>query len=289
VQSTEPSVQTVEVGDVTTKAARFGDGLPLAWIVGPSVIEEQSLMANAAERLKKLGEKLEVPVVFKSSYERDNRASEDCYEGPGIDEGLELLAWIRKEFELPVVADVHRVDDLAAAREVLDMIQIPALLCEQTSLLVAAAQTGRVINVQKGPFLAPEAMAAPVARIVSQGNTRILLTEHGASFGYDDRIADMTAIPTMKELGYPVIFDARHQIGAPERLPAEASDPNPHEFVAVLLRSAIAAGANGVFLESHPHPSEARSSSGQFPLDRLEDLMTSARDLADLIRTQGHA
>lgn len=272
MEPTEP-VRTVEVGDATAATVRFGAGLALPFIAGPAVIEDQPLMANAAERLKKLSEKLEVPVVFKSSYEREGA-------GPGLDLGLELLAWIRKEFELPVLCDVHRIEDLAAAREVLDVIQIPAILCQQTPLLVAAAETGNVLNVQKSQHLAPSALRDPVDQIEEAGNNRLLLTERGASFGYDDLIADMTAIPTMQALGYPVIFNAGHPV---------RQDP-ASEFVSVLMRAAIAAGANGIALETHPHPpAAAADNTRQFPLDRLEDLMTLARDLATLIRTQQHA
>ena len=284
------TINTIEVGDATTRTVRFGPGQPLAWILGPCVVEDQALMANTAERLKKLSEKLGVPVVFKSSYEKDNRTSEESYQGPGLEEGLELLAWLRKEFELPVLSDVHRVEDLAAAREVLDVIQIPAFLCQQTSLVVAAAKTGKPLNVKKGQFLAPGGMQSPVGKIERAGNRRILLTERGVSFGYHDLVADMTAIPTMQEFGYPVVFDAGHQVrryGIPSDNPAGG---NSKEFIPVLLRAAIGAGANGVFLECHPNPAHARcDAASQFPLDRLEDLMAQARDLADLIRAQGHA
>ncbi len=283
-------VKIIEVGDATTETVRFGPGLPLAWIVGPCVIEDQRLMADTAERLKKLSEKLDVPVIFKSSYEKDNRTSEQSYQGPGCDEGLEMLAWIRKEFALPVLSDVHRVEDLAAAREVLDVIQIPAFLCQQTSLVVAAGETGLPVNVKKGQFLAPAAMASSVGKIERTGNERILLTERGASFGYHDLIADMTAIPTMQGLGYPVIFDAGHQVrryGIPS---THSESGNPKEFIPVLLRAAVAAGANGIFLESHPNPSEALcDAASQYPLAQLEVLMRQTRDLARLMREQGHA
>ena len=281
------AMKTIKVGDATSGIVRFGHGLPLVWITGPCVVEDQPIMANCAERLKKLSEKLDLPIVFKSSYEKDNRSSEESYQGPGIDEGLEMLAWVRKEFELPVLSDVHRACDLPAAREVLDIIQIPAFLCQQTSLVVAAARTGKPVNVKKGQFMAPGAMFSPIGKIERAGNERILLTERGASFGYHDLIADMTAIPTMQALGYPVIFDAGHQV---RRYGIPSTDPdggNPREFIPVLLRAAVAAGANGVFLETHPNPGQARcDAASQFPIDLLEELMTQAMELADLIRTQ---
>ena len=283
-------VKIVEVGDAISGTLQIGPGLPLAWIVGPCVIEDQALMANAAERLKKLSEKLDIPMIFKSSFEKDNRSSETSYQGPGLDEGLEILAWVRKEFELPVISDVHRVEDLEAAREVLDVIQIPAFLCQQTSLIIAAAKTGKPVNVKKGQFLAPSGMFSSVGKIERAGNDRILLTERGASFGYNDLVADMTAIPVMKEFGYPVIFDAGHQV---RRYGISSDDPaggSSRDFIPVLLRSAIAAGANGIFLEAHPNPAEAAcDAASQFPLDELEVLLVQAKELAELMREQGHA
>jgi 2-dehydro-3-deoxyphosphooctonate aldolase (KDO 8-P synthase) len=283
-------IRTVEIGDATSGRVRLGAGLPLAWIAGPCVIESQTLMAATAERLKKLSEKLATPLVFKSSYLKDNRSDELSYQGPGLDDGLEMLAWIRKEFELPVLSDVHSVEEIAAAREVLDVIQIPAFLCQQTSLLIAAGKSGKPVNVKKGQFMSPSAMSQPVGKIERTGNTRILLTERGAQFGYHNLVADMTAIPLMKEIGVPVVFDAGHQVrryGIPSTDPAGGG---PREHIPVLIRSAVAAGANGVFLETHPNPREALcDSASQFPLDQLEELMMQTKALAELVRSQGHA
>jgi 2-dehydro-3-deoxyphosphooctonate aldolase (KDO 8-P synthase) len=281
-------MQTVEIGE-GARRVRIGHGLELAWIAGPCVIEDQRIMATAAERLKKLAEKLAVPLIFKSSYEKDNRGSEESYQGPGIDEGLELLAWIKKEFDLPVLSDVHRVEDIPAAREVLDVIQIPAFLCQQTSLVVAIGKAGKPVNVKKGQFLSPEGMSSPVGKLERAGNRQILLTERGASFGYNQLVADMTSIPTMQALGYPVVFDAGHSV---RRYGIPSSDPRggAPELIPTLLRAGIAAGANAVFLETHPSPAHAKcDAASQFPLDRIEELMAQARDLARLTRAQGHA
>jgi 2-dehydro-3-deoxyphosphooctonate aldolase (KDO 8-P synthase) len=230
-------------------------------------------MGGTAERLKKLSEELDVAIIFKSSYEKDNRTTELTYQGPGLEEGLETLAWIKKEFELPVLSDVHRVEDIRAAQEVLDVIQIPAFLCQQTSLLMS-----------------PEGMASAVGKIERTGNDRILLTERGVQFGYNSVVADMTAIPIMQEHGYPVVFDAGHQV---RRYGIPSSDPNGSarkEFIPPLLRASVAAGANAVFLETHPNPPEALcDAASQYPLDRLEELMRETRDLGELIRKQGHA
>ncbi len=284
------AIQEVEIGDARTRRVRFGSGQPLAWVAGPCVIEDQRTMAIAAERLKKLSEKLDVPLIFKSSYEKDNRSSEESYQGPGLDEGLEMLAWIKKEFELPVLSDVHRAEDLEAAREVLDVIQIPAFLCQQTSLVVAAGKTGKPVNLKKGQFLSPEAMASGVGKIRRTGNDRVLLTERGTCHGYNSFIADMTAIPSMQALGCPVIFDAGHQV---RRYGIPSADPQgggPKEHIPILLRASVAAGANGVFLEAHPSPADALcDAASQYPLDRMEDLMLETRELSELMRKQGHA
>ncbi len=282
-------MQEVIIGDATIGEIRVGSERPLVWIAGPCVIEERSLMAATAERLKKLAEKLEVPLIFKSSFEKDNRSSEEHYTGPGLDEGLEILAWVRKEFGLPVISDVHRVEDVSSAREVLDVIQIPAFLCQQTSLVLAVGSAGKPVNVKKMQFLSPDAMSGAVSKLESTGNRQILLTERGTAFGYNQLVADLTSIPIMQGLGYPVAFDAGHAV---RRYGIPSADPKggAREHIPTLLRAGIAAGANAVFLETHPSPPNARcDAASQFPLGELEDLMSNARDLADLIRRQGHA
>ncbi len=281
-------IQEIEIGD-GARRVRIGHGLPLAWIAGPCVIEDQRTMAITAERLKKLSEKLAIPLVFKSSYEKDNRGSELSYQGPGLEAGLELLAWIKKEFELPVLSDIHRVEDIPAACEVLDVLQVPAFLCQQTSLIVAIGKTGKPVNVKKGQFLAPEGMASAVGKLERTGNRRILLTERGAQFGYNALVTDMTSIPAMQSLGYPVVFDAGHSV---RRYGIPSADPRggAPEMIPTLLRAGIASGANAVFLETHPNPAHARcDAASQFSLEHIEDLMTQAKALAELMRVQGHA
>jgi len=283
------AISEVVIGELTRDPIRIGHGRPLAWVTGPCVIESQRTMAMTAERLKKLSEKLQIPLVFKSSYEKDNRSSETHYSGPGLDEGLELLAWIKKEFELPVLSDVHRPEDVAAAREVLDVIQVPAFLCQQTSLLLAVGRAGNVVNVKKGQFMGPECMSSPIRKLESTDNRRILLTERGTSFGYNQLIADMTSIPVMQRFGYPVVFDAGHTV---RRYGIPSADPQggAPELIPALIRAGIAAGTNAVFLETHPNPREALcDAASQFPLDNMEDLLAESRDLAELVRAQGHA
>jgi 2-dehydro-3-deoxyphosphooctonate aldolase (KDO 8-P synthase) len=267
----------------------FGHGHRLAWIAGPCVIESRDIMARTAETLRKLAEEHQLGLVFKSSYEKDNRSSEKSYTGPGIHEGLEVLAWIRREFELPVLSDVHRIEDLAAAGEVLDVIQIPAFLCQQTSLLVAAAKCGKVINIKKGQFLSPDAMAGPIGKVVRSGCEHVLVTERGTCFGYNQLVADMTAIPVMQSHGFPVIFDAGHQVRR-YGIPSADSRGGAPQFIPILMRAGVAAGANGVFLETHPNPSSALcDAASQYPLHRMGALMREVMELSDLIRGQGHA
>jgi 2-dehydro-3-deoxyphosphooctonate aldolase (KDO 8-P synthase) len=277
------------LGDGRVRRAVFGHGHRLAWIAGPCVIESRDIMARTAETLRKLADEHGVGLVFKSSFEKDNRSSEKNYPGPGIQEGLEVLAWIRREFELPVLSDVHRVEDLAAASEVLDVIQIPAFLCQQTSLLVAAAKCGKVVNIKKGQFLSPDAMSGPIGKVARSGCQHVLVTERGTCFGYNQLVADMTAIPVMQSHGCPVVFDAGHQV---RRYGIPSADPRggARQFIPVLVRAGVAAGANGVFLETHPDPQNALcDAASQYPLERMGALMREITALADLLREQGHA
>ncbi len=282
-------MREVTIGGSGARQVRLGSGQPLCWIAGPCVIEDRGTMRGVAEHLVKIAEKLDVPLIFKSSYEKDNRSSEEHYAGPGLQEGLEILAGIRKEFGVPVLSDVHRVEDVAAARDVLDVIQVPAFLCQQTSLVLAVGRAGKPVNVKKLQFLAPEAMSSAVGKLESTGNRKIILTERGTSFGYNHLVADLTSIPIMQGLGYPVALDAGHVVrryGIPSADPAGGAREN----IPTLVRAGIAAGANAVFLETHPSPENARcDAASQFPIDRMEDLVLQGRDLADLIRAQGHA
>jgi len=273
-------VRDVRIGERVT----VGAGHPLVLICGPCVIEDKKIMATTAERLKRIAETLSLPLVFKSSYEKDNRSAEDLYNGPGLTEGLRMLSWIREEYALPVLSDVHRESDCAPAGAVLDVLQIPAYLCQQTSLLLAAGATGRTVNVKKGQFLAPKTMASAIRKLESTGNRSILLTERGSCFGYNDLIADITSIPTMQDLGYPVVFDAGHIVrkyGIPS---ADASGGAPR-FIPHLARAGVAAGADALFLETHPNPSQARCDAAtQVPLDRLERILTEVVELATVVR-----
>ena len=240
----------VKVGDISCGT----DDLFL--ISGPCVIEEESIMLRTAEHLKKVEASTGIPIIFKSSFMKDNRSSLDYYKGPGLDEGLRILQKIKDEFGFTVLSDVHFPEQVASAGEVLDVIQIPAYLCMQSSLVVAAAKTGKVVNLKHGQFLAPENMVKPVEKIRASGNEQILLTERGYTFGYNDLIVDPRSFYHLNQTGYPVIFDITHSIrkyGIPSKDPRGGA----REFLPTIARAGVAAGVDGLFIETHPTPSEA--------------------------------
>lgn len=225
-------------------------------ISGPCVIEDKTTMYKTAEMLKKVSEALDIKIIFKSSFQKDNRSSLEGYLGPGLDEGLKMLAEIKREFGFPVLSDVHYPEQVAPAAEVLDVLQIPAYLCMQTTLVVAAAETGKVVNIKHGQFLAPENMDKPTQKIVESGNDRIILTERGYAFGYNDLVVDPRSFYHLNEIGFPVVFDITHAIrkyGIPSKDPAGGA----RQYLPVLSRAGVAAGVDGVFIESHPEPARA--------------------------------
>ncbi len=230
-------------------------------------------MMRTAERLKEISLRLDLPLIYKSSFMKDNRSSVDYYMGPGLDEGLKLLQKIKTEFGLPILSDVHYPDQVAAAAEVLDVIQIPAYLCMQTTLVVAAAKTGRIVNLKHGQFLSPANMDKPVKKVESTGNKNILLTERGYVFGYNDLVVDPRAFYDMGSLGYPVIFDITHSI---RKYGIPSSDPSGglRQYLPTLARAGVAAGVDGVFIEAHPDPAKALcDAASQYPLHQLEEFL----------------
>lgn len=265
----------------------IGGNNPLFLIAGPCVIESEALMMQTAETLVRLTSALKISFIFKSSYEKDNRSSETHYRGPGIEEGLRILERIRKTFDVPVISDVHREGDLGSAKEVLDIIQIPAFLCQQTSLLLAAGKTGLPINVKKGQFMAPDSLKGAITKIQSTGNRKIMLTERGSCFGYNNLINDFTAIPIMKRFGCPVIYDATHSIrhyGIPSKDPTGGRP----EWIPYLVRAGVAVGCDGLFIEMHPNPQEALcDASIQFPLRECEGLLRQALQISEIVRYSG--
>ena len=241
---------------MTLKLKNFeigGDKLTI--LAGPCAIESIDIMRKTAEDLKTVCEKLDINYVFKSSYDKANRSSINSYRGLGMENGLKMLAQIKKEFDLPIVTDIHTPDQAAIAAEVADILQIPAFLCRQTDLLVAAAKTGKIVNIKKGQFLAPQQMKSLVKKVEDSGNRQIMLTDRGVSFGYNNLVSDFRAIPIMKEFGYPVVFDATHSV----QMPGSNGDSTggDRRFVPILANCAMAAGANVLFFEVHPNPDEA--------------------------------
>jgi len=272
----------VRVGEI-----RIGSGNPLVLIAGPCVLEGEAIAMEIATQLKALCRSLKIPLIFKASYEKDNRGSEKSYKGPGLTEGLKVLDKVKEKVGLPVLSDVHRLEDVDRAKEVLDIIQVPAFLCQQTSLLLRVGETGRVVNIKKGQFVAPENMAGAVKKIFSTGNHQVLLTERGTCFGYNKLISDFCSIPIMQEIGCPVIFDATHVIrnyGIPSEDPRGGSP----QYVPHLSRAAVAVGCDGLFLETHPRPSEALcDASSMIPLNGMGDLLRQAKAIHDMVRTWG--
>lgn len=275
-------MEEVRIGEI-----RIGKGNPLVLIAGPCVLEGEAIALEIAKQLKELCASLKIPFIFKASYEKDNRGSEKSYSGPGLEEGLRILAKVKAKVDVPVLSDVHRMDDVDRVKEVMDIIQVPAFLCQQTSLLLKVGATGKPVNIKKGQFIAPENMVGAVKKIHSTGNRQVLLTERGTCFGYNKLISDFCSIPIMQEIGCPVIFDATHVIrnyGIPSEDPRGGSP----QYVPYLSRAAVAVGCNGLFLETHPKPSQALcDASSMIPLNEMEGLLRQTKAIHDMIRTWG--
>jgi 2-dehydro-3-deoxyphosphooctonate aldolase (KDO 8-P synthase) len=245
---------------MATRKFQLGDvevgGERLFLISGPCVIEDENVMLRTAEELARVADATGIGVVFKSSFSKDNRSSLDYYRGPGLEEGLRILERVRRDFGFPVLSDVHTPAQATAAGEVLDVVQIPAYLCMQTELVVAAADTGRAVNLKHGQFLAPENMIRPVEKVLARGNERIILTERGYTFGYNDLVVDPRAFYHLRSTGFPTVFDITHSI---RRYGIPSADPSggAREFLPVIARSGVAAGVDGVFIETHPDPARA--------------------------------
>ncbi len=269
---------------IKVKDFSIGKGGPLAIQSGPCVIENEEHCLRAAGTLKKMFAKTGVKLIFKSSYDKANRSSYHSFRGPGLQEGLRILEKVKNEFDLPLLTDVHSPEEAKAAGEVCDMLQIPAFLCRQTDLIVAAAQTGAVINVKKGQFLAPWDMGNIIQKIESVENYQIILVDRGSTFGYNNLVSDMRAIPIMQELGYPVCYDATHSVQKPGGLGyASGGD---RQFIPVLTKAALAAGVNCLFIESHPDPDEAKSDAASvMAFSDLERLLPQFKQLYELIQS----
>jgi 2-dehydro-3-deoxyphosphooctonate aldolase (KDO 8-P synthase) len=262
---------------------RLGGNAPLFLIAGPCVIESETHATMMAERLGEIANKLGVPYIYKASYDKANRSSVSSYRGPGLQEGLRILANIKKRTGLPILTDVHEISHVGPAAEVCDILQVPAFLSRQTDLLVAVGRSGRVVNLKKGQFLSPAEMANAVEKVASTGNEKIILTERGSSFGYHNLVVDMRSFPIMRKLGYPVVFDVTHSVQLPGG-EGKSSGGQP-EFIEPLARAGTAVGVDGIFLEVHENPAKALSDgTNALPLDRFRPLIEKILRLAALAR-----
>ncbi len=255
----------------------------LTILAGPCVIESAAILDVTARRLKEICEKLDLNFVFKSSFDKANRSSLNSFRGPGLEKGLELLKEIKQKYNVPIVTDIHAPEQAEKAAQVADIIQIPAFLCRQTDLLVAAAKTNKIVNIKKGQFLSPEQMEPLIKKVEVSGNYNILLTDRGSSFGYHNLVTDFRGIPIMQSFGYPVVFDATHSVQLP--------GANGHcsggdrRFVPVLAKAAVAAGANALFFEIHPTPDTALCDGpNMIPLDEVEDLFAVCKNIFEVVK-----
>ena len=274
--------------EIQVGALRLGGGNPLFLIAGPCVIESQAHARMIAERVAKIAADAGVPYIFKASYDKANRSSIQSYRGPGLREGLRILSKIKADVGVPILTDIHEACQAAPAAEVADVLQIPAFLARQTDLLIAAAKTGRVLNIKKGQFLSPWDMGNVVEKVTSAGNHNIILTERGASFGYNNLVVDMRTFPIMKKFGYPVVYDVTHSVQLPGGQ-GHASGGQP-EFIEPLARGGVAAGVDGIFLETHDNPAVALSDGpNALPLGELAGLLARLKELSAVVRRWSNA
>ena len=258
-----------------------GDKLTI--IAGPCAAESPEILEETAKGLREITKKLGINFIFKSSFDKANRSSIYSYRGPGLDKGLEMLQSVKDKFDIPIVTDIHTPDQAEPVSKVADILQIPAFLCRQTDLLVAAANTGKIVNVKKGQFLAPEQMSNIVKKLEECKNNQILLTERGSSFGYNNLVVDYRGIPIMQSFGYPVVFDATHSVQLPGA--NGTSSGGDRRYVPVLAKAAVAAGVNALFFEVHPDPENAKSDGpNMIPLGKAEDVFSICKEIFELIR-----
>lgn len=274
---------TIRIGD-----AVIGGGRPLVLIAGPCVVENREITLRTAQKIASLGRRYSIGVIFKSSYKKANRTSGKSFVGLGMDEALAILGDVKQESGLPILTDIHTGQEAARAAEVADVLQIPAFLCRQTELLQAAGRTGKVINIKKGQFLAPQEMKLQAEKVIMTGNRKIMLTERGTTFGYHNLIVDMRSLPIMRESGFPVILDASHAVQLPGG-EGKRSGGQP-EFIAALARAGAAVGIDGLFVEVHPDPPRALSdASSQLALNLLDDLLKQILPIDAIAKKIRHA
>ncbi|MFB0564855.1 MAG: 3-deoxy-8-phosphooctulonate synthase [Candidatus Aminicenantaceae bacterium] len=266
-----------------TPKVKIGGSNPLFLIGGPCVIESKKHALFMAGEIKKICEELQVPYIFKASYDKANRSSIQSYRGPGLTLGLEILSAVKEKYDLPVISDVHETNQVEKAARVLDAIQIPAFLCRQTDLILEAAKTKKPINIKKGQFLSPQEMKNVAEKILSQGNDNIILTERGTCFGYNNLVFDIRSIPVMKKLGYPVVIDASHSVQKPGR--KKISSGGDSEMIPYIARAGVSGGADGVFLELHENPSAALSDKhNALKINKLYDFLATLQQIKSAIQ-----
>jgi len=269
--------------EISAGGIKIGSNNPLAFIAGPCVIENDASALRAAHRIKEIADSRHIPVIFKSSYDKANRTSVTSFRGPGIKEGLAIMHRIKKETGMTVLSDVHSVSEIEMAAEVLDVIQIPAFLCRQTEIVIAAARTGKTVNIKKGQFLAPGDVKNIIDKVLSTGNSNIMITERGTTFGYNNLVVDMRGIPIMQEFGFPVVYDATHSVQLPGG--KGSSSGGQREFIETLARSAVAAGCDVVFMEVHENPDDAPCDGpNMLPLDEFSDIAGRLMELNHMIK-----
>ncbi len=277
---------SVETARVAAGSVALGGGAPLALIAGPCVIESGDHASMIAESLVKIASRCGVPFIFKASYDKANRTSLKSFRGPGIEEGLKVLAAIKKRLGVPVLTDIHEASQAAPVAEVADVLQIPAFLSRQTDLIVAAAKTGRTINLKKGQFLSPADMRHAIAKVTESGNSQVFVTERGFSFGYNNLVVDMRAFPMLRSLGYPVVYDATHSLQLPGG--GDGVTAGQAEYIEPLASAAVAVGIDGLFVEVHDTPSRARSDAqNALALERVEPLLRHLLRISDAARAGG--
>jgi len=269
--------------EINIHGIKIGGNNPLVLIAGPCVIESEQSTLETAARLKTITSELSIPLIFKSSYDKANRSSLKSFRGPGLRQGLKILNRVARELDLPVLSDVHRFEDIGPASEVLDVLQIPAFLCRQTDFILDVARTGRVVNIKKGQFLAPWDIKNAAEKAASTGNDKIIITERGVSFGYNNLVADMRSLPIMREFGYPVVFDATHSVQLPGA--GGTTSSGNREFVPHLTRAAVAVGVDALFMEIHACPDKALCDGpNMLSLDELSGLLKQVIKIDRIIR-----
>ena len=271
-------MKTVTIGSIP-----IGGNNPLVLIAGPCVVESRAMILSTAEKIKEITSRLKVPFIFKSSYKKANRTSVAGFTTIGIDDALKILAEVKSQFGVPILTDVHAAEEVAAASQVADVLQIPAFLCRQTDLLTAAGKTGKAVNVKKGQFLAPEDMKHAIEKIASTKNEKIILTERGTTFGYHNLVVDMRGLIVMRSLGYPVVLDATHSVQLPGS--ENGKSGGQAQYIFPIARAGVAVGIDGLFIETHPEPAKAMSdAASQLPLSRLEELLREVVEIDSLVK-----